>query len=326
MQLAKQEIEKNSIFYVNVEIKGAGFSISPEDIQWIKPPIAEKVENKKERLRQFLDDHGSHYVNRVYYGQKLIIRSSYRSHEKSEANAFEAAVKAVSLFWEAEGKIKAEQKKILKSSKTDISTVVIGGNIPAEASYADGFEATINLMRKLKSGDVTIESGPIECELTSYWHTLSNYPNCRELFGQYEQPEPAEAPYGVPKGTIIAWYPREENIERDFNNGKILRVIAPQGWALCNGDGETQNLESRFLKGVTDFLDVGRLDGKKEHHHDFSVSGTTGRPNHLSHAKDKPDQEEFGSKIHEHSVSISGTTMNALNDPEFMTVLFIMKI
>jgi hypothetical protein len=59
----------------------------------------------------------------------------------------------------------------------------------------------------------------------------------------------------VPKGTIIAWF---------ASSGPV-----PEGWRICDGTpgSGTPNLTGRFLRGVTNFGQVGQTGGSESHHH-----------------------------------------------------------
>ena len=51
----------------------------------------------------------------------------------------------------------------------------------------------------------------------------------------------------VPVGTILAW------------NGKSK---LPDGWAVCNGIDGTPDLKDRFLRGVREVAEAGKLEGE----------------------------------------------------------------
>lgn len=52
----------------------------------------------------------------------------------------------------------------------------------------------------------------------------------------------------VPKGTIIMWYPQDENHN------------PPPGWAICNRDNSI-NLEGRFVMGTNNPEEIGKTGG-----------------------------------------------------------------
>jgi hypothetical protein len=116
----------------------------------------------------------------------------------------------------------------------------------------------------------------------------------------------------MPKGIILPWYSRQGPV--------------PDGWAICDGSQGTPDLRQRFLKGVSDFNDVGQPGGAAQHQHSFSGTGSTGAPGHTAQGPDQPNQEEFGSRIHTHSVVVNGTTAPESSYPPCVAVLFIMKL
>jgi hypothetical protein len=65
----------------------------------------------------------------------------------------------------------------------------------------------------------------------------------------------------VPKGTIIAWF---------ASSGPV-----PNGWIICDGapGSGTPDLRGRFLRGTTDFGQVGQTGGSETHSHHVAKNG-----------------------------------------------------
>jgi len=111
-----------------------------------------------------------------------------------------------------------------------------------------------------------------------------------------------------PSGLILAWY---------ATGGEI-----PQGWAICDGSNNTPDLRGRFLRGVSDFADVGRQMGSETHNH--SVSGrTTGEVEGHYGGPEGADNGSGGNWSHKHN--FHAQTNQSANIPPSTTVLFIMK-
>lgn len=133
------------------------------------------------------------------------------------------------------------------------------------------WEDIANLLTGARDGSVSIAPGPVRVEAQSLFHTLADFPNCRTLL--VERPTvPAPTPYGVPAGTVVAWSPSADRgeVEIDLAN-RVERIIAPAGWALCDGTNGTPNMVDRFARGTVTFRQIGQLSGSSAHVHPFPV-------------------------------------------------------
>lgn len=71
-------------------------------------------------------------------------------------------------------------------------------------------------------------------------------------------PYAAMAGNGVPKGTIVAWYPGAVAYDS---------AVPPYGWAICDGNNGTPDLRSKFLVGSAKGGTVGVATGTATHTH-----------------------------------------------------------
>jgi len=123
--------------------------------------------------------------------------------------------------------------------------------------------------------------------------------------------------YMVPQGAIIMW------------SGSISSI--PDGWALCNGAGDTPNLSDRFIYGTTGTPGgTGGSPTIPAHNHTVDIgtfnSGTTG----FTWMGANPGFSRIADYRHTHSVNppATGTTTNggASNIPPYYSLAFIMKL
>lgn len=117
-----------------------------------------------------------------------------------------------------------------------------------------------------------------------------------------------------PQGAIIAW---------NLKSGTI-----PAGWVICDGSNGTQDLRKRFLMGVGNFADVGKMVGEFQHQHTF-FGQTQNAGNSGDHLAWKADADTSGRTPQATGVThwhdFSRTTQLADNIPPGYTVLYLMK-
>ncbi len=262
---ARLETSSKIIFYLRAESTSPGDQIASEQIRWNTPPEAEDISDPDQRMRQFLDDYGSHYAVQVFYGQSLYIRVACNSHMQQAHEKISAAINAVGLFWRVGGEFSREAREFFSSQDCSIETSLLGGAVnPSGALYVTGIDQVLDLVDKLRKGQVTIDSGPLQCRVWSYWHTLKAFPKCRELFDRYTQPTPVPTPFGVPKGTVLMWAPDEGNLRRDSASGEIVEVIPPEGWVNLDGSKGGKDLTDRVPMAVGKWSRLWEQGGRKD--------------------------------------------------------------
>ncbi|MBY3044845.1 hypothetical protein [Rhizobium leguminosarum] len=238
-------------------------AIAASSIKWASEPSAEKVTSKDDRLRQFVDDYGSHYVQTIRYGFKIAIYGRKLASTEKERQEFRAAFKAAFSGGAGSAKAGEDVKSRLDTNSVELRAVVTGGKIePSGATVFYRFDQIVAFLEGLRSGSIKMTAGPIEVTAKSYWHTLIDYPNSRDILSA--TPAKIEAPYGVPKGTVIAWNPPPEAMK--WIGDTSVDITVPDGWALCDGTRGTPNLIDRFVLGSAP-LQIGQTGGAASHSH-----------------------------------------------------------
>jgi len=318
-QKARTEYKKKAIFYIDIQVLGEGSSIKREHIAWITPPSAEAIDDLDERTRQFLADYGSHYISRIYLGKKITIRAAYEYEDIREVESYSVSVRAAAASWSAGGGLSKEHSLRLSSTRSDVRTAIISGGLSDPgAGYANSIEETLLLLARVRAGEVKIAPGPIAADVESFWSTLINHKRSREIF-EVKPGQKADAPYGVPRGTVIAWYPRESDWAPVPASPDKFELNVPDGWALCNGVNGTPDLVDRFIMGVTTKFDVNSSAGSAEHTH--VVEGTTDRD--AQGGSDHGFWARSDGKVHNHRFKVESKSGSSM--PPYTGLIYIIK-
>lgn len=110
------------------------------------------------------------------------------------------------------------------------------------------------------------------------------------------------------------------------------KTAIPAGWALCDGNNGTPNLQDRFIVGAGNTYAVGDNGGAntKSISHTHSYSGTTG--SNSNYIQGKPEASTGTSIAHtDHTHSYSGTTGSGGTTtfdvrPPYYALCYIMKL
>lgn len=97
----------------------------------------------------------------------------------------------------------------------------------------------------------------------------------------------------------------------------------PDGWAVCDGNNGTPDLEGRFVKSAEYDATVNTIGGTANHSHPVTGYGHVhdfgaGPGGYADGSKDRDDNTE--------SAEISGITFVRNHEPPFYRLFFIMKL
>ena len=112
------------------------------------------------------------------------------------------------------------------------------------------FEEINRLLDDIGAGNIRFSVAPIEITLKPYWPTLRReWKNARSILEPDEkQFKVPTANFGVPKGTILPWYPTGEFILGLDSESEETTILAPDRWTICDGQMGTPDLRGRFIK------------------------------------------------------------------------------
>ncbi|GGK80959.1 hypothetical protein EHS89_14640 [Amphritea balenae] len=272
--------------------------------------------------RQFLLDFGSHYISAVTYGYRIAVRGKITEADSSKSSEIKAAFKATFVSGSAAGGITDQNRQILSNSKLELMFVASSGGLYVDDERRPGvltnLDDILTMLKDMRDGKIKIHSAPIQATARNYWNLLPiAYTRSRALLADHGLPPLPENVYGVPKGTVLAWRPTEANLKTD--NAGSSYLLAPQGWALCNGEEGTPDLRDRFILGGKAFDEVGVVGGAVSHTHTATSIKTKStwqaRPGVGSkYSQPKPE--------HTHAISVGKSN----NLPPFVKLAYIMKL
>jgi hypothetical protein len=232
-------------------------SIDLKELKWVKEPSSEKITEINERKRQFIEEYGTHFIQSINYGFRIAIEGKINTSDVNRQTNFSFAFKA----WGQNGGAGGSTSDILKSSDVQLTCVITSGSItPISSMVLRGFDDISIFLTELKNGKIQITNAPISCNLKSYRFTLTPYQISKDIFKVSEEGMLATSPFGVPKGTIISWFPDQISIIKNQITGQN-QIIAPKGWAICDGTNQTPNLIGRFARGAINQYEAGGNGG-----------------------------------------------------------------
>ncbi|MBY9064968.1 hypothetical protein K7957_18695 [Sphingomonas yunnanensis] len=265
----KEKVEQGKIVLAVISSTVTGPGLPEKDLHWKGLELSElekidKIPDRLARQDNFVQQFGSHYVSAVELGYRLAISGEYQSLDETARMKFSAAFKASFTGGGGAASISAEHEEILRSERTSIrSELMCGDVIPDRPLLTTTYDEVMSLLRALREGEIVLKRGPVRALVRSYYASLIEHPASRDSLAPSQQAT-LLAPYGVPSGTVIAWFPPPEAI---VDEDGVRRLLIPDGWALADGSNGTPNLSDRFIRGTIDFTAIGAHGGATSHSH-----------------------------------------------------------
>lgn len=292
----------------------SGFRIDPSGVNWTAQPDEETISSLEDRAWAFVQRYGTHYVAEVQLAFVVAVRGTVDSHEASRIQELTAAMS----YFSASGELSAQQRNFFSSSQTRIEADISGAIESAGIQIpAIGPDAVGKLLEILGKSSAKVSLAPYRVTVRSYYSTLREYPKCQEIFAP-ALGTAADSPFGVPRGTVIAWMPTINDFI--LVGPEKYRLRPPDGWEVVGrGDGDI-HWRQRFIR-VSDTPDDpeardGLTGGSDTHVHDISITGSSGN-------------EAAGSRSYRHAAHIDHThkttTAPVDNIPAFVSLVHIRK-
>ncbi|MDM3872035.1 hypothetical protein QSV34_11825 [Porticoccus sp. W117] len=326
---ARQERQSSHSIYAVIDAKGIVHDIvesAPNgEVKWntnVVPRFENGGADNAEFRQQFLADYGSHYISAITYGYRIAVRGKITETDSSKSSRIKAAFKAAFVSGSAEGGISNDNRQILTNSNVELMFAARSGGLYVDGERRPGvltnLDDILTMLKDMREGKIKIHSAPIAATARSYWsHLPLEYKRSRALLRDYGTPPLPESVYGVPRGTVIAWQPRETYLKEDNDGNTYLQP--PLGWAICNGEDGTPDLRNRFIRGTNLFDSVGKSGGQSSHTHTANSAKTSSTVDIKSGA--------FGAKnaatgSHKHDITVENST----NLPPFLSLVYIVKL
>jgi hypothetical protein len=326
---ARQERQSSHSIYAILDATGTVHDVTEflvgEDLQWraeSKPVYEGSDVGDADFRRQFLQDYGSHYVSAITYGYRIAVRGKISQSESQNMSKIKAAFKAAFVAGGAQGGISKEDKALLSGSKLELIFSATSGGLYTDGEQRPGVLTNLDdilaMLKDLRSGKTKIHSAPMQATARTYWNLLPpEFTRSRMLLADHGAPPLPEPFYGVPKGTVIPWRPTEKNLRTD--NAQNTYLVAPEGWALCDGENGTPDLRNRFVLGSVAYAELGAAGGAESHAHTASTKKSTAKWDQHGGMGSGYKQT---TDAHTHEVTVAG----AKHMPPFVKLAYIMKL
>jgi hypothetical protein len=263
------------------------------------------LKHDDERTYLFLQQYGSHFIQKISYGYDITFEASVRKESYSREADFKAGLQAAYGAFSGEGSVSmAETQKLVQAGVQIQGRVISGGLTPDVPRNFNSVQSLFDFLSKLANQTITLNRGVYKLFLQSYFSKLTKYPNTQKLFSPFFFSRPKSA-NGVPVGTIISFNPPNPITPAEVSlHGTDYWV--PEGWAVCNGGNGTPDLRDRFIMGCG--VDgIGFAGGSISHNHLLELRG---------------DVQRIDSQV-----SARGTLMHAAEHlPPFVKLVWLMKI
>lgn len=321
----KTEREKNHIVYALLEKKGESERFNASDFRWNRDPASEKIDDLDLARENFLIRYGSHYVHSITYGIRIGLQVMVKKKAVTDSQKISADLEIALGCFATKGEFRLGQENKSEKYESNIKIeITSGGREDGGITTATTIEQIVELLKDLHKVNIKYKIAPIEATLMHYRPTLhSDWRNTYSaLYPKDVDYNTPIAQYGVPRGTIIAWHPTSEYLE-GLEGEEGIKIVPPEGWAICDGTMETPDLCDRFICGTSEWNMLYKKGGNVEHNHDGFVEEMD-RKKHKSWyrnvqpIKHKPVAATHPS--HQHNIKSSD------NLPPYINLIFIMKL
>jgi hypothetical protein len=271
---------------------------------------------------------GTHYVDSITYGYRIVIHGSVQSTDESVIQNFRAHFKNLTVnggvdtsreeFFrnyqvEIYGKISSSSSSqihnITLANLSDIATVIARLKVDPEREYDED--------TPIAERPLIINPGPIACTVTSIRPFLYNYPRLYALLSPFESAR-NHAVEDLPYGSVVLWTP-----QFFYRNLRDIEDELPLNWKICDGrmyeSFQTPDLRNRFIMNTSVMDQVGALGGSESHQHEgFVEANEDSQRAHI----EKDDGHSGALTSHTHTI----TTEETSHLPPYYTGIYVIKL
>jgi hypothetical protein len=323
-EAAKEEKKSYHTIYAILEHSGEAERMQDESLRWgiDEVPSWESLPNPDDVLFEFIELYGSHYISAITYGLRIAVQGKLRKDSKKSTTDFSTTFKAAFGGFGAEASLRNQHIKKLESMDVKLLMEATSGGHTGGLLALQSFTEIAQFFDDVKNNKIQFRVAPIKFNLSSYRPTLPlGWKKTRDALdprsAAYKTPV---APYGVPKGTIIAWRPMPDYIEGlDSKDLSEVRIVPPPGWAICDGKQGTPDLRGRFIRGTEVWIPTPATGGAEEHTHGGAIKNNTSKVDAHGGIGVLYKQP---SENHAHGITVN--TYNHL--PPYAELVYIMKL
>ncbi len=319
---AKKEQGSYHTVYAILEHSGEAARMHNENLHWKVDgiPSWESLSNTDDVLFEFIEGYGSHYISAITYGLRIAVQGKLKKDSNESSQTFSTTFKAAFGSFGAEGSARNEHIKKLESMDVKILLEATSGGHTGGLLALQSFGEIAKFFDDVKDNKIQFRVAPIKLNLSSYRPTLPpEWNKTRDaLDSRLASFKTPGAPYGVPKGTIIAWHPTPDYVEGlESNDQAETKIVPPSGWAICDGKLGTPDLRERFIRGTGKWAPTPPTGGLEEHAHGGETKKNTakrGASGGIGSKYKQPAEE------HTHAID----TINHL--PPYAELVYIIKM
>ncbi|MDY0310892.1 MAG: hypothetical protein RBR20_02100 [Desulfobacterales bacterium] len=321
-EAAKKEKESYHTIYAILEHSGEAKRLHDESLHWKvdEIPSWESLSNPDDVLFEFVEGYGSHYIRAITYGLRIAVQGKLRKDSQENSQTFSTTFKAAFGSFGAEASVRNEHIKKLESMDVKILLEATSGGHTGGLLSLQSFNEIAKFFDDVKNNKIQFRVAPIKLNLSSYRPTLPrDWKKTRDaLDSRLASFKTPSAPYGVPKGTIIAWHPTSDYVEGlDSKDQAEVKIVPPSGWAICDGKLGTPDLRGRFIRGTEKWAPTPPTGGSEEHAHGGETKKNTAKRGAHGGAGSKYKQP---AEEHTHAIDIDN------NLPPYAELVYIMKM
>ena len=321
-EAAKKEQESYHTIYAILEHSGEAERLQDESLDWKvdKVYLWDSITDPDNVLFEFVEQYGSHYISARTYGLRIAVQGKLSKDSQENTQDFSTTFKAAFGSFGAEASVRNKHIKKLEKMDVKILLEATSGGHTGGLLALQSFNEIDKFFDDVKNNKIKFYVTPIKLHLSSYRPTLpKDWKKIRDALdprsASFKTPG---APYGVPKGTIIAWHPMPDYVEGlETKDQAEERIVPPSGWAICDGKLGTPDLRGRFIRGTEKWNPAPPTGGAEEHAHGGKTKKNTAKRNAHGGAGSKYKQP---AEEHTHAID----THKHL--PPYAELVYIMKM
>lgn len=320
---AKQEQSSYHTIYALLDHYGESDRLPGQLRHW-RPgevPASETIADPDRALMQFVLTYGSHYVSAIRYGLRVAVEAKLKRDGRSSTTEFSSAFKAAFGNFSAEAGARMQQKQKLEQMGVDLLLeATSGGHSGAGLLVLRAFDDIARFLDDVKNDKIQFSLAPIELTVMPYWATLNpEWKRTRDLLdplaASFKTPG---APYGVPKGTVVAWHPMSDFVQGLQPGATEATIVPPDGWAVCDGTRGTPDLRGRFVRGGAGaWRPAIATGGSETHNHGGATKVNTAKRGAHGGAGSAYNQP---AEAHDHAIEANAHL------PPYAELVYIMKL